>query len=322
MKDTDFSKFIECIKPLKEEKENISQFINRVFVEYTPYREDVPDIDIKRSDNTLRKYAYGTADISRDLARDLLKAKCERSFSEFLQNTTNSISEIMYENFIRCFKIEGINPQNFCDKASLLFTQILSDAASKSNKKNIPSTNPIDFLKKPRIENGMLIIDNATLPLPVSEKPPTKIPDFELQLKYLPALIDAYNDAEKTDFNLSLISSLKKKYRENLQEQRVNFYEADCLKNFSRDTLQSDSDEFQKLIDDTYDGIINTCRKNYNNGFDRLLCVLEQSLIINLNNSQLFHIPEMVNNKRRLGFCHILVNDSRIKWTEEEEEEE
>lgn len=321
MRNTDFSTFIECIEPLKEEQENISQFINRVFVEYTPYRDDVPEIDIERSDNTLRKYAYGTVDIPRALAADLLKAKDEDSFAEFLENTTDSISQITYENFVKYFKIDGLNLYNLGEKVSLLFTKILKDAAIRTNKKSTPPINAKDLFKKPRIENGLLIIGNSSLPLPKSENPPVEIPDSELQLKYLPALIDAYNDAENTNLTISTMCRLKKKYRENLQEQRINFYEADCLKKFTRDTLQSDSDEFQKLLDETYDGIINTCNKNYHDGFDRLLCVLEQALVIDLNSSQLYHIPEMINNKRRIGFCHMLVNDSRIQWIDEEDED-
>lgn len=165
----------------------------------------------------------------------------------------------------------------------------------------------------------MLVIGDSKLPLPIAKTPNNIISEDELKLKYLYALIDAYNDAEDSKIDLSNINTLKKKYRENFQEQRVNFYEADCLKTFSRDTLKSNTNEFKKLLDETYDGVINTSRKNYQNGYNRLLAVLEQASLITLSGSQLFTIPGMVNNKRKLGFCHMLVNENRLLWIDEED---
>ncbi|MDO5018751.1 MAG: hypothetical protein Q4E02_05565 [Lagierella massiliensis] len=319
MRDTDFSKFIFCIEPLKEEKEAMPDFINRIFVEFTPYSDDVPEIDIKRANPTLSKYAYGTSDISKSLASDLLKAKDEDEFALFLGNTSDSISQLILENLEKCFYMQDLTLHNFNVKGAELFTKILEEAASKTNKKSIPSANVDDFIKKPYIENEMLVIGDARLPLPVSKLPNSIIPEEELKLKYLFALIDAYNDAEGSKIDISNIDTFKKKYRENFQEQRVNFYEADCLKTFSRDTLRSSSDEFQKLLDDTYDGVINTNRKNYQDGYSRLLAVLEQAALINLDSSQLYSIPGMVNNKRKLGFCHMLVNDNKLVWIDEED---
>lgn len=320
MRNTDFSKFIECIEPLKEESESMASFINRIFVEYTPYSEDVPEIDIKRADSTLSKYAYGVSDISRSLASDLLKAKDPIAFADFLGSSTDSISQLVFENFKKNFYFQDITLHNFHNKGAELFTGILEEAVKKSNKKSTPSANAEDFIKKPRIENEMLIIGNSKLPLPAAKTPNNNIPKEELQLEYLHALIDAYNDAGHTQFDVSTLNKFKKKYKDNFQEQRVNFYEADCLKNFSRDLLKSKSDEFQALLDETYDGVINTNRKSFANGYDRLLSVLEQAALISHNESFLCQIPELITNKRKLGFCHMLVNDKRLKWIENDDE--
>lgn len=318
MRDTDFAKFIQCIEPLKEEKENIENFVNRVFVEYTPYRENVPEIDIKRAPATLRKYAYGTAEISKSLANDLLKAKHEKTFAKFLKDTNDEITDLILDNFIDLFQIKNMSKSDMHLKIANLFTSILRDASTRAKKKSTPPPNANDFIKKPYIEDGILIIGDSKLPLPTAQIPAKDIPDSELQLKYLYALVDAYNDAEHSSITLPNISQFKKKYKDNFYEQRVNFYEADCLKNFSRDTLKSENNEFQKLLDDTYDGVINTSRKNYDNGYNRLLSVLEQAVNISLDASQIYHIPGIINNKRKIGFCHMLVNDNRISWIEDE----
>lgn len=322
MRDTEFARFIQCIEPLKEEKENIENFVNRVFVEYTPYRDNVPEINIKRATATLRKYAYGTAEIPKSLANDLLKAKHEKNFSEFLKNTNEEITKLILDNFTDVFQMKNISKANMHVEIAKLFTAILRDASKRTKKKSTPAPNAYDFIKKPYIENGVLIIGNSKLPLPTATIPANEIPDSELQLKYLYALVDAYNDAEHSSITLSDLKKFKKKYKDNFYEQRVNFYEADCLKNFSRDTLKSDDNEFQKLLDDTYDGVINTSRKNYDNGYNRLLSVLEQAVNINLDASHLYHIPGIINNKRKIGFCHMLVNEDRISWIEKEEEED
>lgn len=321
MRDTDFAKFIQCIEPLKEEKENIENFVNRVFVEYTPYRDNAPIIDIKRAPATLRKYAYGTSEISKSLANDLLKAGYEKNLAKFLRKTSGEIKNLMLNNFINSFHMEKIDKSNMHIKIAELFTSILREASKRSKKKGTPVPNANDFIKKPYIKDGMLIIGDSKLHLPSVQIPSKEISDSELQLKYLYALVDAYNDAEHSSITLPDLKKFKKKYKDNFYEQRVNFYEADCLKNFSRDTLKSDDNEFQKLLDDTYDGVINTSRKNYDNGYNRLLSVLEQAVNINLDASQLYHIPGIINNKRKIGFCHMLVNDDRISWIDDEEEE-
>ncbi|MFM1524459.1 MULTISPECIES: ABC-three component system protein [Helcococcus] len=321
MRDTEFAKFIQCIEPLKEEKESMPSFVNRVFVEYTPYRDEVPNIDIKRKPATLRTYAYGTSEISKPLARDLLKAGDEESFAEYLEDTTEEITQLVLENFIHLFNMTNLTRSNMHIEISKLLTTILRKAATSTKKKSPQPTNVEDFINSIKVEDGKIILGNSKWDLPTAEIPAEEIPDYELKLKYIHALIDAYNEAGKTNIDVKDKSKFKKKYKENFQEQRVNFYEAESLKNFSRDTIASDTDEFQKLLDETYDGVINTSRKNYNNGYDRLLSVLEQATQLQFNVSRIYDIPGMITIKRKCGFCHMLVNENRLVWVEEDEDE-
>lgn len=319
MSRTDFSRFIKCIRPLQQNKERIEYFTNRIIEIYTPYVDEDKIADIKRSDSTIKKYAYGSDEISKEVALEILRYKDEDSLKEFIDDAEDSEQSAMLDLFSSEFPDEDWNLHNIGIKASKLLTKILVEVSTKDNKKNTPSANVDDFIKKPYIENGMLVIGDSKLPLPIAKTPNNIISEDELKLKYLYALIDAYNDAEDSKIDISNINTLKKKYRENFQEQRVNFYEADCLKTFSRDTLKSNTNEFKKLLDETYDGVINTSRKNYQNGYNRLLAVLEQASLITLSGSQLFTIPGMVNNKRKLGFCHMLVNENRLLWIDEED---
>ena len=279
MRETPFSKFMYCIRPLQEQDESIEHFTKRIFEIYTPYVDgDVSDI--KRSDSTIKKYAYGSTDLSNKVAMELLKNKDEDSLAEFLNETDDTTSSAMFELFQQKFTIEDLSLHNIGEKASKLLTQILTEAASKKNKKSPQPVNAEDFIYSIKVENGVIVLGDSKLPLPIADIPSEEISEDELKLKYIYALMDAYNEAEETNIEISNRSNLKKKYREHFQEQRVNFYEAESLRNFSRDTISSDTDEFQKILDETYDGVINTSRRNYTNGYDRLLSVLEQVLSV------------------------------------------
>ena len=320
MSKTQFSKLIKCIRPLQKSQESIAQFTRRVIEIYTPYSENgFPEIEW--SDSTIKKYAYGSSNISTNFALELLQYKDEQSLADFIDEADDAISSTIHDLLKSEFSIKELTLHNVGENLAKLFTKVLTDAATKSNKKSPQPVNVEDFINKVKIENEMLVLGNAKIKLPTAKLPSQDISEEELKLNYLYALMDAYNDAEKTNIQISNRFQLKKKYRENFQEQRINFYEAESLKNFTRDSITSSSDEFQKLLDETYDGVINTCRRNYLNGYDRLLSVLEQAATIEPRSSVLYHIPGMVSIKRKYGFCHMLVNDSRFNWIEEEEDE-
>ncbi len=316
---TKFSLFIDSMRPLKGMKESIEMFTKVIIEAYTPY-ESESELVIERKDPTIKKYALGSRNPSKDFANAVLQAKDEESLKEFIEkNSSDSVSALLVDNFSKNFNLQNINLFDIADEIPKILTSILEEIATSKNKKQTISINSEDFFKKIKIENGNLCIGNSKISIPKSDTPTDEINEEELKLLYLPELINAYSDAENVTYNISDISKLKKKYKGHLLEQRINFYEADCLKRFSRDTLKSSNDEFQKLLDETYDGVISTCRKNHNNGYERALSVLEQSTKIELSGSQLYHIPEMINNKRRQGFCHMLVNEEKIKWVEDDE---
>lgn len=321
MAKTEFSKFIDCIKPMKEQNERIEEFTRRILEIYTPYNEDDETAKINRSNSTLKKYSYGSEEISREFANDLLKYKSEIDLEDFFYQANDSISSAMLELFQKNFPTENFNHQNLHNKASILLTNILSGRVLKSNKKSTSLLYAEDLIGKVRIVGNVLELGNSKIKLPDSEYSKA-INKQELNLKYLPALIQAYSDAEGINYDISNIDTLKKVYKENFETQRINFYEADCIKRFSRDSISSGEDEFQNLLDDTYDGVINTRNKSYINAYERLLSVLEQSSKIDLTASSLYQIPKLITNKRKAGFCHMLVNDGRLSWIDEEEDDE
>ena len=65
---------------------------------------------------------------------------------------------------------------------------------------------------------------------------------------------------------------------------------------------------------DAYNGIIDVCWNDFDDGFKRLLAVLNQVSQITLTKSFLTQIKDLINNSEKKGICHMLVNDGRIQW--------
>jgi hypothetical protein len=81
-----------------------------------------------------------------------------------------------------------------------------------------------------------------------------------------------------------------------------------------REIFDNGEAEFGKIKDDAYDGISDVCWDNYDDGFKRLLAVLNQVAQITLTKSFLTQIKDLINNSEKKGICHMLVNDGRIQW--------
>ena len=56
-----------------------------------------------------------------------------------------------------------------------------------------------------------------------------------------------------------------------------------------------------------------TYRKRYDNGYDRLIAVLEKITNTTVDLSTLNQIRNLIGNMEKKGICHILVNDGTIK---------
>lgn len=145
-------------------------------------------------------------------------------------------------------------------------------------------------------------------PRPAVETPPVDPADIEAT--YLRKLFDAYGEERgQTVSSLQDIqddTGLVSHYG----DSRTEFYSAESLRSFSRDTLPEGS--FGELQDEILSGIRDALRGDHQSGYRRLVMVVETARALQLTSHPL--VPRM-HIRDRGGVCHQLANDrDDVKW--------
>jgi hypothetical protein len=146
---------------------------------------------------------------------------------------------------------------------------------------------------------------------PSVDEPP---PDPEThEAGYVRALLDAYADYLNQD--VSSVGGLQSHLGrgdllDHFRDSRQEFYSAEALRAFSRDTLPPG--QFKALQDDIYSGIIDEVRSDHADGYRRLLAVAKQAKLVQITANPLVTV---VSPRDRGGICHQLANTGRVRWT-------
>lgn len=137
------------------------------------------------------------------------------------------------------------------------------------------------------------------------------------EMPYISALLEAYSD--ELNIKIDTTESLKAHdtYFNHLNRQRKDYYSAETIRRFVRDTL-TDSKQFEVLKEEVYNGIIDTHEQEYDSGYKRLVADLQQASIINTSKCMLDSKLHCIGVGERKGACHMLVNDNRLKWVKNE----
>ena len=132
---------------------------------------------------------------------------------------------------------------------------------------------------------------------------------------YIGELLKAYGDAEGiADFTETELQT-HEEYQEDLDDRRIDYYAAVSVE---RGVMELDadnlSDQFDVLKEETFDGVKDTVRKSYANGYEKMLSVMEHASILTFENYLLSRSPYWISSKIKKGVCHHLVNDGKLKW--------
>ncbi|MBP3783491.1 MAG: hypothetical protein J6I68_09610 [Butyrivibrio sp.] len=132
---------------------------------------------------------------------------------------------------------------------------------------------------------------------------------------YIEELYKAYGDAENlTSFTKNDLTSYPE-YEEDLDERRVDYYAAESIRRGVQELkVPSLTNQFDVLKDSTYNGVKDTARKKYPDGYERMLSVMEQAVKVPVQSYLLSSSPYWISETILKGVCHHLVNDGRIKW--------
>jgi len=130
---------------------------------------------------------------------------------------------------------------------------------------------------------------------------------------YVNQLLNVYSQKELKEINASNISDFEL-YSDDLYHQRVYYYSADSV----REQIQNiftDSNEFDILKEEVYEGVRETLLMDHENNWKRLLSTLSQASQISVQRSKLSSMYNLIGNQDKKGICHMLVNEGRIKWS-------
>lgn len=181
----------------------------------------------------------------------------------------------------------------------------------KDNKLPVPLSSKIIM-----ISNGKIYLNGQEVLLPDKLIPPTNIEDEESI--YITELLKTY--AEKQKVKSFTIDNLPPKYKDDLNRHRQDYFSAEAVHRKVREIYANDENQFTLLKNETYDGVIDTASMIYCNGYEKLLNVLSQAVRLNHGKSLLWQLPEWISSSEKKGICHILVNDKRLTWVVNDEE--
>ncbi len=98
--------------------------------------------------------------------------------------------------------------------------------------------------------------------------------------------------------------------KDHFSESRIQFYSAESLRVFSRDTLPPG--EFKKLQDEFYGGIMDEIRSDHPDGYRRVIAVVKLARILPISAHALTKALTLLD---RAGICHQLANDNdKVRW--------
>ena len=145
----------------------------------------------------------------------------------------------------------------------------------------------------------------------IPESPPVLV-NYKIESIYIKQLLLAYSD--KLGNYLTEISELNNhvELEKHFLGERKAFYFAESLKSYARDSTPEGT--FEQLQQQIYHGISQEFHVNHGNGFETMIAVLKQAVILPLSSSLLLSIIDILDRK---GICHQLVNDGEIRWVKE-----
>lgn len=139
--------------------------------------------------------------------------------------------------------------------------------------------------------------------------PPPSIP-ADNEAIFVGELRRAYADHLKQDVkDLDTGLASREDLLEHFHDARVEFYSAEGLRTFSRDTLPAG--EFEKLQDEVHSGIKDDVRGDHADGYRRIVAVVKTARSLQLTNNPL---TTRIHTRDRGGICHQLANDGKVRW--------
>lgn len=210
---------------------------------------------------------------------------------------------------LSCKGIAVANKYEVASKCADIFAEIMTGCASNTRLRptnRVKVADPFEALK-----NVEALL--ATLPAPAQIAPPEQ--HLLEEQTYISELYAAYGDKEGVaDFGEEHLPQYGE-YDEDIKERRIDYFAAESIRRGVSELYSGQyANQFDVLKDETLAGVKNTARKTFPNGYERLLGVMEQAVAIQVRQYILSQSPNWISNRIKMGICHFLVNDKKLKW--------
>lgn len=261
---------------------------------------------LKRKPDTMYRYIKGDRTFLPKDAQYLYDHRDKDKFSDWIWERMDDSDS--YDNVVAWLDAHNIasdNPSNAC--AELLESIIL----------DIINSTPIPKATQEMVIDLKLIDDIQekikSLPRPTNVPVP-KVATSDEQI-YIDELLLAYGDAQKmTVFTVDDLPSFPD-YAEDLDDRRIDFYAAETIRRGVLELRSSSlTDQFEVLKKETLDGVKDTAKRTHPSGYDHMLAVMEQAILVPVTNYILSASPYWISATIKKGVCHHLVNDGKLVW--------
>lgn len=267
---------------------------------------------LKKQDDTRYRYIKGTRKITSKDAKYIYEHRDIKKFSSWISNQMDDSDS--YDAVTAWLTTKGITNQYTDDACAELLEQIILDIVNgtAATSSSLDTSNDLKLIEE--IKEKV-----KSLPRPVDVPVPKKATSDERI--YIEELFQAYGDAEDIEtFSADNLPSYPD-YAEDVDERRVDFYAAVTIQ---RGVLELGngglSDQFEVLKKETLDGVKDTAKRRQSNGYERMLAVMEQAVMLPVTNYILSESPYWISGKIKKGVCHHLVNDKKLKWVRKKHE--
>ncbi len=156
------------------------------------------------------------------------------------------------------------------------------------------------------------------------QKPRTVVPEDidaqERNMHYVQQLLAAYEEDSGNEF-IEPEDVKGSAYEGHFRQQRKNYYQAETIHRFVRDSENKTEEGFETLKEEIEDGIYGVAHAQYTKGLVKADTVLNAAGMLPISHNSEEYMLGWVGPGEKKGVCHILVNEEKIEWVEENEDE-
>lgn len=262
---------------------------------------------LKNKNDTKYRYIVGRRSIQPKDAQYLYDHRDVVKFSEWILERMDDSES--YDNVLAWLNTHNINHDEPNEGYVVLFERVLIDIINSAPVSEETQESEIDLKLIEEIEEKI-----KSLPRPANVPIP-KVATKDEQ-RYIDELFRAYSDVDDV---ISVFTHddllLYPDYLDDFEGRRIDFYAAETIR---RGVLElgngSLSKQFDILKKETLDGIKDTARRRHHDGYEHMLAVMEQAIVVPVTNYILGTSPYWISGRIKKGVCHHLVNDGKLVW--------